>query len=124
MTATHLAKLRSIVAAAAPGLGPEIAIECKHFFSGAAAYADGRIFMTLTSVGLALKLPQEHRAELTRRGGKPLRYFPRGPIKKDYVVVPDAIAHDAAALTPWILKSLSSGTSLPPRRGARSPSRG
>ena len=37
-----------------PGL--TVTIECKHFFSGAAAYADGRIFMTPTTVGLALKL--------------------------------------------------------------------
>ena len=50
-----------------PIAGVELA--CKHFFSGAAAYANGRIFMSLTPVGLALKLPEETRAALIDRGG-------------------------------------------------------
>ena len=33
---------------AALELDRDLAIECKHFFSGAAAYANGRIFTTLT----------------------------------------------------------------------------
>lgn len=33
------------------------AVECKHFFSGAAAYIDNHIFMTLTPAGLALSCP-------------------------------------------------------------------
>ncbi len=67
------------------------AIECKHFFSGAAAYIDGHIFMTLTPAGLALKLSEHDRAQLTALGAVPLRYFPRAPIKKDYVILPDVV---------------------------------
>ena len=62
--------------------------------------------MTLTSVGLALKLPPESREFLVAQGAKPLRYFPTGPIKKDYVVVPDQIARNPNALAPWIAKSV------------------
>jgi TfoX/Sxy family transcriptional regulator of competence genes len=62
--------------------------------------------MTLTSVGLALKLPADSRAALIAQGAKPLRYFPTGPIKKDYVVVPDQIATSPNLLAQWIAKSI------------------
>jgi TfoX/Sxy family transcriptional regulator of competence genes len=88
------------------GLGPPETIACMHFFGGAAAYAQGNIFMTLTPVGLALKLPEASRERLITLGAQPLRYFPTGPIKKDYVVVPEHLAHDRAALTPWIKESI------------------
>lgn len=82
------------------------AVVCKRFFSGAAAYADGHIFMTLTPVGLALKLPAAERAALLDNGGAPLRYFPKAPIKKQYVVVPEAIAEDLVALAPLVGASM------------------
>ena len=107
MVAADLNALRSLIAAATPRLDRRITIECKHFFSGGAAYANRPIFMTLTSVGVALKLPQESRAELTRRGAKPLRYFPKGPVKKDYVIVPDRIVRNAEALAPWVAASVA-----------------
>lgn len=98
---------------AALRLDRDLAIACKHFFSGAAAYANGRIFMTLTPAGLALKLPERARARLLASGGAPLRYFPDGPIKKDYVVVPEPLANDASALTPWIAESIGFARNLP-----------
>ncbi len=76
------------------------AIECKHFFSGAAAYVGGQIFMTLTPMGLALKLSKRDRARLAALGATPLRYFANAPIKKDYVVLPETIASDDTALAP------------------------
>ncbi len=78
----------------------------KHFFSGAAAYADGHIFMTLTAVGLALKLPQADRNALFDQGAKALRYFPKSPVKTDYVVLPTRLIDDDAVLTHWISRSI------------------
>ena len=52
MAQPYLRELRSIVEGErlrSPG-----AISCKHFFSGAAAYVGGDIFMTLVPAGLAL----------------------------------------------------------------------
>ena len=51
MVDSYLRALRSILDTG--GLDPDrsAAIECKHFFSGAAGYADGRIFITLTPAG-------------------------------------------------------------------------
>ena len=65
-----------------------VALECRHFFSGAALYANGSIVASLTPVGLALKLPEAACAELfCSRKAKRLQYFARGPVKKDYAVL-------------------------------------
>ena len=82
------------------------AIDCRHFFAGAAAYADGKIFMSLSPAGLALKLPEADRRALMEAGGKPLRYFSRAPVKKGYVVLPATMTADVGALRGWIRKSL------------------
>ncbi len=76
------------------------ALECRHFFSGAAAYRDGKIVASLTPVGLAFKVPTEVHDELLSRGlATPLRYFRAGPIKRNYVLFPtgEAIAAGDAA---------------------------
>src|SRR5258708_12341972 len=75
--------------------------------------------MTLTSVGLALKLPPASHAVLIGKGAKPLRYFPTGPIKKDYVVVPRPMASDVDALAPWIAESVLFSQTVPKARPAR-----
>ena len=62
--------------------------------------------MSLTPAGLALKLPAEARQHLVEAGAKPLRYFPKGPVKKAYVILPEKLARDDDALTPWIEESI------------------
>ena len=123
MVSGYIKALCSLLTTAACGLDREVRIECKHFFGGAAAYANGCIFMTLTSVGVALKLPEESRAEVTDLGGMPLRYFPKGPIKKDYVIVPDRLARNADEIAPWIVKSVLFSLSRVARKGRSSNSR-
>ena len=107
MAQPYLQNLTDLLALAAPRPRPKAFVACKHFFSGAAAYADGHVFMSWTPVGLALKLPEDACEELRAAGAKPLRYFPKGPIKKDYVVLPARLARDAAALRPWIVRSIA-----------------
>ena len=54
------------------------------------------------------------------RGAKPLRYFPEGPIKKDYVVLPKAVLNDIKALRNWVKVSVEYVVSLPlPAKGNR-----
>lgn len=62
-------------------------IVCKHFFSGAAGYTAGKIFVSLTPKGLAVKLP-ESRCEklLSNNLAEPLRYFDKSPVKREYVL--------------------------------------
>jgi TfoX/Sxy family transcriptional regulator of competence genes len=84
-------------------LGPVSAglatLETKHFFSGAALYANGRICASLSPAGFALKLPAEVRQSLiNERKGKEFRFFAQGPIKREYVALSDSIVQDQEML--------------------------
>ena len=84
-----------------------IKLEFKHFFSGAAVYANGKICVTLTPAGFALKLSKpDIDSLLESEGNKRLRYFPKSPVKKDYVVLSDSILNNANSLSSLIRKSI------------------
>ena len=106
MAEAYLKKLQSTVERFTLRQGKNGDIVCKHFFGGAAGYVNGRIFMTLTTVGLALKLPESDRNSLSEEGAKPLKYFPKAPVKKEYVVLPIKLVDDDSALAAWVLKSV------------------
>ncbi|MCZ6846498.1 MAG: TfoX/Sxy family protein [Alphaproteobacteria bacterium] len=122
MAEIYLKELQNLLAQTASGRDGTVEIEARHFLGGAAAYADGRIFISLTPAGLALKLPEDDRAALLEQGATPLRYFPKAPIKKAYVVVPQAIADDCPALAGWVEKSIGYVLTMPkprPKSGGR-----
>ena len=85
----------------------DVKLEVKHFFSGAAVYVNEKIFMTLTPVGLAIKLPENNIEKLLKEGkAKKLRYFPKAPIKKDYAILPKAMSNDLKSLRYYIKMSI------------------
>ena len=62
-------------------------MEVKHLFSGAALYVNKTICASWSPVGLAFKLPEKEVDKLISNGkAKPLRYFPKGHIKKGYAL--------------------------------------
>lgn len=62
-------------------------LEIKHFFSGAALYVNQIICVSWSPVGLAFKLPEKEVNKLINSGKAiPLKYFPKGHIKKGYVL--------------------------------------
>jgi TfoX/Sxy family transcriptional regulator of competence genes len=74
---------------------PNVVLECKHFFSGAAVYANGKIFASLSPAGFAVKLPEDVKAKLIRSDeGTEFRFFPQGPIKKEYVRLNETFLQD------------------------------
>jgi TfoX/Sxy family transcriptional regulator of competence genes len=111
MAQPYLDDIEALLARFSLSRAGDTEITCKHFFSGAAAYADGAIFITLSPVGLALKLPWEDCAGLLERGAKPLKYFPKAPVKKGYVVLPDDLRGDPQAVALWISRSFDFVTS-------------
>ena len=114
MTKEYLEQLSALVKQANSGDFKGVSLECKHFFSGAAVYANGRICMSFTPVGFAIKLPEKSRnALMEQEGAKPLRYFPKGPIKKEYVILPEAVMNDPGALRRWIRAGVEYVASLP-----------
>ena len=114
MAGDFVEELQSLLRPATEELAAGTTIEIRHFFGGAAAYANGRICMSLSAAGLALKLPPHCRTQLMGAGAKPLRYFPNAPIKKQYVIMPPEYRDDAERLTAWARKSIEHVLTLPP----------
>src|SRR3989338_11061369 len=99
MTKEFLERLSELMMWSSSGELKKPKLEVKHFFSGAAVYVNGRICITLTPAGFAIKLPEELRNTLIKqKGAKPLRYFPKGHIKKNYVVLPKTMLKNAKTL--------------------------
>lgn len=118
MAKEYLDKLSAFIEKATADSFEDVDLECRHFFSGAALYADGKICISLTPVGLALKLPEETKDRLLKiESAVPLRYFPKGPIKKDYVLFPDGIEKGGKALYRYVQESVKYALTLPkPKR--------
>ena len=103
MAKKYLHQLTVLMQQSTSGRFKDIKLECKHFFSGAAVYANGRICISLTPVGFAIKLPEESQNILMReKGAKHLQYFSKGHIKKDYVVLPKSMLKDIKTLRRWV----------------------
>ena len=122
MAKEYLEKLTEILKRATARRFASVKFECKHFFSGAAVYADGRICISLTPAGFAIKLPEEQRKILLRkRGTKCLRYFPKAPIKKDYVLLPVSMINDTKELRMLVKLTIEYVLTLPkPKKKKRS----
>ena len=122
MAKNYLERLQSLLRPVARELPADIELAVKHFFGGAAAYANGRICLTLTPVGLAMKLPEDDRCRLLELGGAPLRYFPSAPVKKHYVVIPPGLLEDEEQLKLWARRSIDRAVTLPrPKAKKRRP---
>ena len=114
MAKEYLEKLSAFVKGATLDISGEISLECKHFFSGAALYAEEKICLSLSPVGLAIKLPEETRDRLLLDGtAVPLRYFPGGPVKKDYVLFLGSVSEGSKALYGYVKESIGYVLTLP-----------
>jgi len=61
------------------------------FFSGAAVYATRENLHVVNPSGFAIKLPEESRNTFDKNRCKTASIFSKGPVKKDYVVLPKAV---------------------------------
>jgi len=84
-------------------------LEAKHFFSGAALYYNGEICASLSPVGLGFKLGDQESEELIGSGvAVPLKYFPKGHIKKGYALFEAPDLSDVSKWKQYLQKSVSS----------------
>lgn len=118
MAKEYLEKLSVFVKEATAEISDEINLECKHFFSGAALYANYRICITLTPNGLGIKLPKDVREKLLKnKEAMPLKYFKSAPIKTEYVLFPDGLEHGGKVYHQYVNESIAYVLSLPkPKR--------
>jgi TfoX/Sxy family transcriptional regulator of competence genes len=122
MAEPYLERLSQIVEKLGQVSPDKVALETKHFFSGAALYANGKICASLSPSGFAVKLPAKVRQELMSDGNATeFRFFESGPIKREYVVLSDAIVEDREALQKLIEMSVGYTLGVPNPRGGRTP---
>lgn len=96
--------LQAVCLQAAP---PDLDLTFKPMFGGIMGYAGGKVFISLSDVGLALKLAGVDRDDLLAiAGSKPLQYEPDQPPSKSYVVVPETMLSAPDRLRPWIVRSV------------------
>ncbi len=108
MAQPYLDQLRELVSA----IDGRQSLVCKHFFSGAALYVERSICVSLTSKGLAFKLPKSRCEDLFRQGKAiPLRYFDHSPIKKDYILLPDFQELSDTDISSYLEECISHATS-------------
>ena len=99
-------QLQNILEGAYPQLASRHTLTFKNSFGAVAGYADERIFCSCGNFGFALKLPEADRDEIFSAGGKPLKYFAKGHIKKEYAVIPKNLIADNNSMRALIKKSV------------------
>ncbi len=85
----------------------DVELVSKHFFSGAALYADGKICASLTPAGLAFKLSKQRCADLIeRRAAVPLCYFEGAQTKTNYALFPELDELSSKSITAYFDESI------------------
>ena len=108
------ANLQKIMQAAAPS---NVVWRYRPMFGGIGVYADDRMCVSLSDIGLAVKLNEAGRAELlAHKGAKPLQYEPHSPPSKTYVVLPDAMLKDARELGRWLALCATQAAAAPAKK--------
>ena len=114
MSEPYLEGLKQMVRGLELPKSPEVTLESKHFFSGAALYANGIICALFSPTGFAVKLPEDMRVNLLEKGvGAEYRFFADGPVKGEYVALADSIIQDDEALQNLIGASVNYVTGRP-----------
>jgi len=108
MAKEYLDKLNSLISETNIGNECDSSLEAKHFFSGAALYNNGVICASLSPVGIGFKLGEQESEELIVIGeAVPLKYFPKGHIKKGYALFEAPDLEDVAKWKQYLQKSVS-----------------
>ncbi len=99
MAEPYLTRLKGIIERFGSLEIDDAKLEAKHFFSGAALYANGKIFASMSPAGFAIKLPTDRRKRFIDAGiGTEFRFFASGPIKQEYVALSGLTVADEKVL--------------------------
>ena len=100
-------ELTKLLKQARPRLAATHQLEFKNVFGAVAGYVDGDIFISCGKFGVALRLPPETLESVFKeKGVEPLKYFPKGHIKKEYAVLPKGILDDKDQFKSLLDKSI------------------
>lgn len=91
----YIKRIADLLVITRPRLGKTHVLKYGNVFGALAATVNGQIFISSGTFGLALKLPPKlGKKLLSEKGVKHLKYFKKGHVKKDYVVLPKRILLD------------------------------
>ena len=87
MAKIYFEKLSGLISQLEIGGEVSVNLEIKHFFNGAALYANKSICASWSPGGLAFRLSEAEVNELISAGkAKPLKYFEKGHVKEGYAM--------------------------------------
>ncbi len=111
MAKVYLEKLSCLISDLDLSNSVSAKLETKHFFSGAALYADQVICASWSPAGLAFKLPAPEVEKLLASGkAKPLKYFEKGRVKKGYAVFDNPDTSKKARWKNYFLRAIDQST--------------
>ena len=88
-------------------------VECKMMFGARGAWVNGNMFMGTFEQDLALRLPEDARAELQAAGGQ--QFAPMGRTMREYVLVPRTMLADDARRAEWVDRAVDFVAAMPPK---------
>ncbi len=113
MKNSYLDELTELMKRVRPRLAATHQLEFKNVFGAAAGYVNGNIFMSYGKFGVALRLPPDILERVFKeKGVEPLKYFPKGHIKKEYAVLPKQILDDNDQFKGLLDKSIRYASAL------------
>jgi len=117
MAKPYFDNLNALLDELALSVAKTTALEVKHFFSGAALYANGTLCASWSPPGLAFKLPGSQAEELIAAGqAQPLKYFEKGRIKKGYAVFSEPEKIGLPVLKEYFLRAVDTAVIAPAKK--------
>ncbi len=95
-----------------PGVG------VRPMFGNVAAFLNGNMFMGLFGDDLFVRLPEDGRAALLKKGGAEFEPMPGHPMR-DYVTLPSAWLKRPRTAESWVARSLAWASGLPPKEAKK-----
>jgi len=92
-------------------------VTVRPMFGNVAAFCNGNMFAGLFGDDLFVRLGDDERARLLKKGGRVFEPMP-GRAMKDYVTVPGKWTKDLDGTRQWVAHSLTAVRVLPPKKSA------
>ncbi|GAC1626860.1 MAG: hypothetical protein NVS4B2_06510 [Chloroflexota bacterium] len=90
-------------------------VTTRPMMGGFVGYADGKVFVSLSTGGFGVKLtPTDQDHALRRRGARRLQHSPEDPVSKNYIALGDEDVADDDTLIEWL--TLAARTAPPGKR--------
>ena len=118
MKSDYLDEITALLKQVRPELATTHRLEFTSVFGAVGGYVNGHIFMSHGKFGVAIKLPKEVLDELFKgKDATPLRYFPKGHLKREYAVLSKEVLENKRRLRKLVDESIK--YVLSPQRAAR-----